>query len=185
MATPELAAPVVASTRIPVPRTRYVAPAYLFMFAATAAAALVELLDPSLFASSAPRPTLLPTLGAAAGIFATNIRLALVPFIVIALRFQSARASRLIGDVLLAGLLGGNAALVGLALGRWQDRLIPYLPHLPIEYLAIAAAAGAWLVVRRRGDHRGALRASAGYAIATVVLLAIAAVVEVLATPHR
>ena len=156
------------------------------MFAATAAAALVELLDPSLFASSAPRPTLLPTLGAAAGIFATNIRLALVPFILIALRFQTARASRLIGDVLLAGLLGGNAALVGLALGRWQDRLMPYLPHLPIEYLAIATAAGAWLAVRHGdGDHRGALRASAGYAIATVVLLAIAAVVEVLATPHR
>ena len=65
-------------------------------------------------------------------IFATNIRLALVPFILIALRFQTARASRLIGDVLLGGLLGGNAALVGLALGRWQDRLIP-LPPAPAD----------------------------------------------------
>jgi hypothetical protein len=187
MATPELTAalPATTSTRIPVPRPRYIALTYLTLFAATAAAAVIAPLDPSLFTSSAPHPTLFHSLGAAASIFATNLRVAVVPFILIALRFQAGRASRLIADVLLAGVLGGNAVLVGLALGRWQDRLVPYLPHLPIEYLAIAAAAGAWLDARRHPDRPAAPRAIAGYAALAVVLLMIAAAVEVLATPHR
>jgi hypothetical protein len=189
MAAPELAAGAArdtTSTQVRAPRARYVALAYVALLAATAVGAGFELLDPTLFASSAPHPTLIPSVGAAASIFATNFRVAVLPFALIALRFQAGRVTRLLGDVLLAAVLAGNAIRVGLALGRWQDRLLPYLPHLPLEYLAVAAAAAAWLDARNRRERRPGeqLQAAAGYAIAAVLLLAVAACVEVLLTPH-
>ena len=80
-----------------------------------------------------------------------------------------------------------NPASVGLALGRWQDRLLPYLPHVPLEYLGVAAAAAGWLDARRQPGRRPGeqLHAATGYAIAAVLLLAVAACVEVLLTRHR
>jgi hypothetical protein len=170
-----------------VPRPQYIVIAAVGLLAATASGLLGELFDPSLFASSAPHPTLIPSVGAAASIFATNLRVAVIPLILIALRFQVGRVSRLLGDVLLAAVLAGNAIRVGLALGRWQDRLLPYLPHLPLEYLAIAAAGAAWLDARRHpvNGRTEQLRAAAGYALTAVVLLALAACVEVLLTPHH
>ena len=190
MATPELAAEAgrdTTSVWIRVPRLRYVAIVYVALLGATAIAAGFELLDPALFASTAPHPTLVPSVGAAASIFATNLRVAVLPFLLIALRFQLGRVTALLGDVALAVVLAGNAVRVGLALGRWQDRLLPYLPHLPLEYLATAAAAAAWLDARRHLDRRPGeqLRAAAGYAALALALLATAASVEVLLTPHR
>jgi hypothetical protein len=190
MATPELAAASPRGStpaRIGAPRPQYIAIAAVGLLAATTIGLLAELFDASLFASSAPHPTLIPSVGAAASIFATNLRVAVLPFTLIALRFHMGRVTRPLGDVVLAAVFAGNAVRVGLALGRWQDRLLPYLPHLPLEYLAIAAAAAAWLDARRHpvNGHTEQLRAAAGYALAAVVVLALSACVEVLLTPRR
>ena len=63
---------------------------------------------------------------------------------------------------------------------------MPYLPHLPLEYLAISVAAGAWLSARDRGARgpRQALRPTLTYVVVVVVLVVVAASVEVLLTPH-
>ena len=68
------------------------------------------------------------------------------------------------GDTIVTTILVGNAIAVGVALGRWRGALIPYVPQLPVEYLAAATAATTWLDARRhsalsapstRGDRRG------------------------------
>jgi hypothetical protein len=159
----------------------------LALLVVTALGAGAELLDGGLFRSTAPHPALTPNLGAIAGIFATNLRVLAAPFLLIAFAFATGRHAAQLGDVIVAGILLLNSLHVGLALGRWQGRLVPYLPHLPLEYLAAAVAAGAWVDARRHPDRRllQALRASAGYAAAAIALLAAAAAVEVLLTPHR
>jgi len=146
-----------------------------------------ELVDAHLFASTPPHPTLTPSVGAIAGIFATNVRVLATPFLLIGFAFATGRRAVVIGDVIVAGILLANTLHVGLALGRWQGRLVPYLPHLPLEYLAAAVASAAWLNARRHPEQRPlrALRTSAGYAAAAVTLLAVAAAVEVLLSPHR
>ena len=148
---------------------------------------VVELLDPRLFASTAPHPTLLPSSARPPRSSRPTSASPLVPFLLIALRFQSARATALLGDV--AARRGSSPATrsrVGLALGRWQDRLLPYLPHLPLEYLAIAAAAappGSTPGVNPIGGRGEQLRACRRLRARGVVLLALAASVEVLADP--
>jgi hypothetical protein len=185
MATAELAVVAGAS-----PQRRYapararelrpVALAAAALLATGTLGALLALLDGSLIDFPAPHPTLHPTLGAIASIFANNLRALAVPFILIAFRFPSSRPSRIAGDALVAGLLLANGVQVGFAIGRWQGRLVPYLPHLPLEYLAASVAAGAWLSGRRSQPLATTVR----YGALTVALLGAAAVVEVLLTPH-
>ncbi len=165
----------------------YTALGLLGLLVATALGVGAELVDPTLFRSMPPHPTLSPSVGAIAAIFATNLRVLAAPFLLIAFAFASGRRAAVLGDALVAGILVVNGLRVGLAIGRWQGRLLPYLPHLPFEYLAAAVASAAWLNARRDPGERPlqALRASAGYAAAAVVLLAAAATVEVLLTPHR
>ena len=169
------------------PCTRDVALVTLGLLTVTVLGAGAELVDAHLFASTPPHPTLTPSVAAIAAIFATNLRVLAAPFLLIGFAFATGRRAAVIGDVIVAGVLLANTLDVGLALGRWQARLVPYLPHLPLEYLAAAAAAGAWVNARRHPDQRPlqALRASAGYAAAAVALLAAAAATEVLLTPHR
>ena len=128
-----------------------------------------------------PHPALHPTLSAILQILTVNVRVLCAPFILALSRFGSARRARPFADVVIAAILGSNALRVGLALGRWQGRLLPYLPQLPLEYLAAAVAASTWA-----GARRGALdsRQLAPRFAVTVALLAVAATVEVLLTPH-
>ena len=96
-----------------------------------------------------PHATLHPSLDAIASILLNNARVLAAPFILAAARFGAARVSRLAGDAIVATIFVGNAVAVGLALGRWRGALIPFVPQLPIEYLAAATAAGAWIEARR------------------------------------
>jgi hypothetical protein len=192
MATAELMTVAAASRRAPArlgdsPWARYTALGVLGLLVATALGAGAELVDPSLFRSMPPHPTLSPSVAAIAAIFATNLRVLAAPFLLITFAFAAGRRAAVLGDALVAGILVVNGLRVGLAIGRWQARLLPYLPHLPFEYLAAAVASAAWLNARRDPDERPlqTLRASAGYAAVAVVLLAAAAIVEVLSTPHR
>lgn len=152
------------------------------LIAVTAGGALLERAWPALAGATAPHPTLHPTLTVIAGILATNLRVLALPFILTLTRFQTSQPSRLIGDALVLGVLGANAISIGVELGRWQSQLIAYLPHLPLEYLAAATAAAGWTDARRRQASHP--RASTTYAASTVLLLAVAALVEVLLTPH-
>jgi Stage II sporulation protein M len=152
----------------------------------TALAAGAELVDRNLFNSPAPHPTLHPTAEAIASIFASNLRILALPFLLIVFRFHTSRAARTAGDLLLIAVVAVNGLRVGLAIGRWQTQLVPYLPHLPLEYAAAAVATSAWLQARQNAITRQSrnTRAIAATGAGGAALLIAAAVVEVLLTPH-
>jgi hypothetical protein len=162
---------------------RHVLVSYAALWSLTALAAVAGLLWPALAPAGAPHPALHPTLGAIASILSANIGVLLVPFAVVALRFNASRRSRRCGDALLLIVLGRSATTIGLALGHNGTRLLPYIPQLPLEYAAAAIAASAWLRVHTHPDP-AAFGEVARAALLTLALLAAAAVIEVLATPH-
>jgi len=154
--------------------------------ALTAAGAGAGMIWPGLAGTTAPHPTLYPTLSAVVAIIANNGRVLALPFILTVTRFDTSRRPRQLADAVLALVLAVNAVNVGVELGRWQGRLLPYLPHLPVEYLAAATAAGVWVNARRHATRRQSTPARTvfAYAAGTLLLLAAAAVIEVLLTPH-
>jgi hypothetical protein len=155
---------------------------YIALWLLTALTALAALVDPSLAPARAPHPALEPTLAAAGSILANNTRV-LAPAMLLALcGFGASRPARTFADLLVAAPLALVTIQVGLALGRWGARLLPYIPQLPIEYVAAALAAGVWITYRH--SPRPAVRALARDTGLMLALLAIAATVEVLATPH-
>lgn len=150
----------------------------------TALAALMGALDPALALPAPPHPTIHPSLAAWGSIFAVNTRVLCAPLALCLLGFQHQRWGRHLGDLAVLALLLLNAGLVGIELGRWGTRLLPYLPHLPIEWLAAGTSTSSWITAR--GDESAPADRSAlsRAAIATGGLLAVAALVEVLLTPH-
>jgi hypothetical protein len=150
----------------------------------TALAALAGAVDPGLALAVAPHPTLHPTFGAWASILVANARILSIPVLLSLLGVQQHRVGRGLGDVTVIAILLLNGALAGVELGRWGLALIPYLPQLPLEWLAVGVAAGSWMTSRTPRnsgiDRRGLLATAA----LTAGLLAGAAAVEVLLTPH-
>ena len=142
--------------------------------------ALIGTAAPALAPSGAPHPTLHGKLDDLASIALTNARVLSAPFLLTLFRFQDHRCTRRLGDLVIGGVLGANALRVGLALGRWHDRLLPYLPQLPLEWLAAALAAVSWLALRNGVRRQTAL----AYLGAVLVLVIAAAAVETIATPH-
>jgi protein-S-isoprenylcysteine O-methyltransferase Ste14 len=165
-------------------RARACVTAFAAITSLTLIAAATGAIDRSLVPSTVPHATLTPSIGAWASIVIENARVLALPFGLVAFGIHRGRFSRYLGDAAIAGVLGVNAVRVGLALGRWQGRLLPYLPHVPLEWAAAAIAAGAWLYARTHDDQkRGAgLLIQAAITLAT---LAAAAAVEVLLTPHK
>lgn len=135
---------------------------------------------PALSPGGRPHPTLHGSLNELVSITATNARVLSAPFLLALFRFPDHRRTRQVGDAFTAGLVAGNALRAGIALGRWQARLLPYVPQLPLEWLAAALAAAAWLTLRTGAQRQTALT----YLAAVLVLVAAAAAVETLATPH-
>jgi hypothetical protein len=156
------------------------------LIALTALGVAVGLADHRLASPAPPHPALRPSLYPIASILATNLRVLAVPFLLIAFRFHTTRLARAAGDLIVAAILASNALRIGLAFGRWQARLLPYLPHLPLEYTAAALATSAWLSTRQRAARRRSLdtRAIGVCAAGSTVALLAAALVEVLLTPH-
>ena len=138
---------------------------------------------PALGPATHPHATLHPSASAVASILLNNLRVLAAPFILVAARFERARRSRLAGDTVVAAILVVNGIAVGLALGRWRGTLVPFLPQLPLEYLAAATAAAAWLDTRRR-PRPSRPRSAVINGAATITLTAGAAAIEVLLTPH-
>lgn len=146
----------------------------------TALGALAGRLSPALASGARPHPTLHGTLGELVDVLANNLRVLAAPFLLAAFHWPSHRHSRRLGDLLIAGLVAGNSIAVGLALGRYGSRLLPFVSQLPLEWTALAVAGAAWLAARAGSPARVLVR----YALATLALSSAAAAVEVLLTPH-
>ena len=152
------------------------------VIALTALGALLSSIDPRLAGTTRPHATLTGNLGDALSILQNNARVLAAPFLLYLFRFPASRTGRLAGDLLVALLAAANAVPVGLELGRWHARLLPFLPQLPLEWAALAVAISAWLTTRHNHAHLSQLALLATLALA---LLVAAAALETWATPHR
>jgi hypothetical protein len=80
-----------------------------------------------------------------------NARLVAAALLCAAVVPRLPQPARLLVDVVLAGVLAGNAGLVGVALGAYGTRLaIATAPHLPVEFAALSLAGSAYMRTSRR-----------------------------------
>lgn len=117
-----------------------------------------------------------PALGVAVVLVAHNASIALWPLAAIAVDLHRWRLARLL-DLFLLGTLVANAAIIGMAIAAYGARLLPFVPHLPLELLGLALPASAWAAARRSATPRVAKVAGG-----TMVVLSIASGVEAYAT---
>jgi hypothetical protein len=166
-------------------RSRPALSVFGLLVVATALAAVASALFAELGPPGRPQPTLTGTPAEAVSIFVHNCRSLVVPLLLAAGRWDTARAPRDVADLVVAVLVLANPVVVGFALGRYPTQLPAYLPHLALEYAALAIAASAWLT--RRLPNVSAERAASVPRCATLTLIvtAIAAVVETYAAPHK
>jgi hypothetical protein len=154
--------------------------AFAAVWLLTAVGGLVGLLAPGLAAGDRLHPTLHGSATDLLSILATNLRLLSVPFALGLLGFHRGHRARRFGDLLVGAVVTLNTVRVGLALGRYGTRLIPYIPQLPVEWLALALSTSAWIATRR-GAQPHVLRTRA---LQTLAAAAAAAAIEALLTPH-
>ena len=136
---------------------------------------------PQLGGSIAPHAALHGSVSEALAILVNNLRALTAPFALALLGLAHTRTGRRIGDLVVLAVAAASAIPVGVALGRWQGRLLPYVPQLPLEWAALTTALAGWLHARTGTTNTRQLIALAGV---TVVLLAAAATVETWCTPH-
>jgi hypothetical protein len=91
------------------------------------------------------------------------------------------RAIRAVHRALIALWLAVNVIPVGAAIGAYGARILPYLPHLPLEWTAVALALAGYLHARGRQEPGRALLAPA---LGLTIVLIAAAALETYATPH-
>jgi hypothetical protein len=151
----------------------------------TLLAALASSLLHELGPATAPHPTLHGTAAEALSIASHNARTLVAPLLLCAGRWHTGRLTRHVGDLVVAALVTANAAMIGLALGRYPTQLPAYLPHLPLEDAALAIAAGAWLARRRRSHASRAVPELARTAVLVLAVTIAAAIVETYAVPHK
>ncbi len=128
------------------------------------------------------------TAAEASSILLNNSRLLVVPFAG-ALVLHASRASaqdagaagglrvtRTVCDVLIGGLVALNAAVVGLALGAYGDRMVvAMLPHGPVELVAFSCSIALYLRARRYDLRAPVVARLVGLSLG---LLAVAAFLE-------
>jgi hypothetical protein len=91
------------------------------------------------------------------------------------------RAIRAVHGALIAAWLAVNVISVGAAIGSYGTPILPYLPHLPLEWTAVALSLAGYLHARGRQATGRALLTPA---LALTVILIAAAALETYATPH-
>jgi hypothetical protein len=162
---------------------------YLSLWLTTLAGAALTLVGAPLGRVDAPRPTLEPTLGTVGELVAHNTLVALWPLALLALGWPALAGARLLGDALIAAQLLAHGLLVGTAVAQ-RPELWRYLPHLPLEWLAMAIPAAAWLHARtahpaRRDPASAQLPLVLRVAVAGLAALVGAAAIETYLAPIR
>lgn len=112
---------------------------------------------------------------------ARNMAIAAAPSEWAAIGAAQNRRWRHVVDAVLTATLLTDAGLVGVALGAYGARLLAWLPHLPLEWAALAVGVLPWLAARRGQRRRVDLLAPLA---ACFVLLLAAACIETWLTPH-
>jgi hypothetical protein len=107
-----------------------------------------------------------------------NARVLAVPLF--AALIPARRLGRTLVDTVALAALIPSALTIGIALGAYGPRLLPWLPHLPIELAAMATAGGAYLRARSGTGTLGHVLL-AGFA--GLILVAAGAWTEVFLTP--
>ncbi len=175
-----MGSPNLAGSRRTLARPAVTAPAGVAVL--TTVGLLAATLDPALAGSTAPHPALSGTLGEFLAILQNNARVLAAPFLLSILGFPHSRTGRIAGDTHIWLLVGASAIPVGLELARWQARLLPYIPQLPLEWAALTLALYTWLYAR---TATGRPRELTQLAALTLLLLTAAASIETWAVPHR
>ena len=132
-------------------------------------------------------PTRPPGLDAAWGIFTGNLRLAAAPIagaLLLHLADRDGRAVkpvRTLLDATIAIVLGLNVMILGAGFGGYGPRMIRYaLPHGPVELAGYCCVLTIYTSARARHLHA---REAWLLPSASVALLAVAAVLEAVASP--
>jgi hypothetical protein len=128
-----------------------------------------------------------PSLGEVLGLFWHNLAVCTVPLLLAAGGLGRGRLKRLV-DVGIGLDVAAQAGIVGATIGAYGWRMVEFLPHLPFEWLGLAAGLAAWL--EARDDHgeplrRARLLSLAGHTSVLLISLVIAGFLETYATPHR
>jgi hypothetical protein len=127
----------------------------------------------------APHDALFPSVRTVQELATHNALVSLWPLALVAIGWPALIGVRLVGDALIAAQLLGHGLVVGSTLGE-RPELWRFLPHLPVEWLAIALPAAAWITARRRPVRRGSLL---GVLVLTCAALVGAAAIETYLTP--
>ena len=156
---------------------RPLALAYGLLWACTAAGVGLAALGGVELTTGTPRDALPARPNVAVNLVAHNTLVAIWPLVLVALGWAAIPIARTLADTAIASHLLGHGLLVGSALGSHPDTW-RFLPHLPVEWLALAAPAGAWLAARTAG-HVALMRTL----LLTAALLIAAACMETYAVP--
>lgn len=153
---------------------------WIALWASTALGAAVTEAWLTALRTPPPRDALGATPETAMSLLVHNALVALWPLALVVLDWPSWPGLRRVGDALVATQLLAQGLVVGQALAS-HPAIWRYLPHLPVEWLALAIIAAAWTDARSRPPtRRGGL---AVIAAATLVALAAAAIIETYAVP--
>jgi len=150
------------------------------LIAASVMGAIAALAGVDVIRVGRPHDALSNELAVTADLLRHNLVVALWPLALVALRWPSIPGICHVGDALVAGQLLLHGATLGSALAQ-QPTLWRFLPHLPLEWLALAVPAATWTLARR-GETVGQARL-VGVAGAVAVALALAALIETYGAP--
>lgn len=173
---------VTAELNSPIRETARLVPAASVVIGLTTLGIGLALVDPRLAGSNQPHAVLTGSVGDVVGILQTNARTLAVPFLLVLFAFPQSRLGRHAGDLIVTALTAASTIPVGLELGRWQGRLLPYVPQLPVEWVALILAIHAWLIAR---SGQLDVRDLVPLAAVVLALLICAACLETWATPHQ
>jgi hypothetical protein len=123
-----------------------------------------------------------PQLGHVLVLAAHNIPIFSWPLLLGPFGAHRSRFQTHVADGLLMACIFVNTAQVGVGLAAYGWALLPYLPQVPLEWVAAALGVSAWLVQRRRS-----LTVREGFGVFALIVLVMvcAAVLETFVVPHR
>jgi hypothetical protein len=163
-------------------RGRDVLCCYAALWLTTATAAVLARTSAHRDTAPAPHDALAASPHTALDLLAHNAPVALWPLAVTALDWPRLTGAAAIADALIAAHLLGHGLLVGSALGQHPDTW-RYLPHLPLEWLALAIPAAAWCSARRHAESRLSPASLARATAVCLLALAGAAAIETYLVP--